>query len=172
MLYFAYGSNLDWSQMQQRCPSAHFIAAAQLTGHRLAFTRKSTGRGCGVADAVVDATSEVWGAVFQISEIDIGPLDKSEGYRPGRSRAENSYLREERHVIRDGDRNSPLLVSVYFGIPQSSPPKPNAGYKRLIVEGARHWKLPTDYIALLERIETHSAGRANNQCLTIRNVAG
>jgi len=25
LLYFAYGSNLDWSQMKKRCPSAEFV---------------------------------------------------------------------------------------------------------------------------------------------------
>ena len=30
MFYFAYGSNMDWDQMKQRCPSAHFLGVAEL----------------------------------------------------------------------------------------------------------------------------------------------
>ena len=30
MIYFAYGSNLDFTQMRKRCPSAQFIATARL----------------------------------------------------------------------------------------------------------------------------------------------
>ena len=34
-------------------------------------------------------------------EVAIGLLDRSEGFQPGR--AKNSYVRSERHVLRDGD---------------------------------------------------------------------
>jgi gamma-glutamylcyclotransferase (GGCT)/AIG2-like uncharacterized protein YtfP len=154
MLYFAYGSNLDWAQMRKRCPSAQFVSVALLPEHRLLFTRKSRDRNCGVSDVVAEAKESVWGAVFDIHETDIGLLDKAEGYRPGRKREENSYVREERHVLRDGDKHRPLLVSVYFGIPQENPPLPNSDYKRLLVGGAKLWKLPPDYILKLEAIET------------------
>ena len=49
MLYFAYGSNMDWSRMSKRCPSARFLFAAKATGFRLDFTRYSTNNHCGVA---------------------------------------------------------------------------------------------------------------------------
>jgi len=52
MLYFAYGSNMDWNQIRGRCPSASFLGIAVLLDHRLAFSRYSTTRNCGVADAV------------------------------------------------------------------------------------------------------------------------
>jgi hypothetical protein len=32
-------------------------------------------------------------------------------------------------------------------------PKPDAEYKARIVNGAKHWKLPAEYIASLEKIE-------------------
>jgi hypothetical protein len=66
MLYFAYGSNMDWGQMKGRCPSVRFVGVAKLPDHRLVFTRKSVNRGCGVADVVRDAGGGVWGAVFEI----------------------------------------------------------------------------------------------------------
>ena len=56
MLYFAYGSNLDWAQMKSRCPSATFVDRAKLKDHRLAFTRKSKDRDCGAADLYQDFT--------------------------------------------------------------------------------------------------------------------
>lgn len=52
MLYFVYGSNMHWGQMQRRCPSARFTYKAILRGRRLAFSRKSVARGCGVVDVV------------------------------------------------------------------------------------------------------------------------
>ena len=106
-----------------------------------------------MADAVPEANADVWGAVFEFDERDIGSLDSSEGFAPGRAPAANSYTREERQVFRDGKLHEPLTGWIYFAQRQNNPPRPNAAYKNLIVEGARYWHLPPDYIAELERIE-------------------
>lgn len=150
MLYFVYGSNLDWNQTRGRYPSARFVCKAKLSNHCLAFTRKSKDRGCGVADVLPARGHDVWGVVYQIDECDIGQLDKSEGFRPGRSLEENAYLRTECHVFAEGDKEKPLLVSMYIANKQEKPPLPNAEYKRLIVEGAKYWHIPEDYIRQLE----------------------
>ena len=70
MLYFAYGSNMLFDQMRERCPSATFVCIAALEGYRLAFTRTAKGqwRGFGVADVIPEQDSRAWGAVFQIDE--------------------------------------------------------------------------------------------------------
>lgn len=152
MLYFAYGSNMDWDQMRDRCPSARFVGVAKLPDHKLAFSRKSKARGCGVADAVADARSSVWGVVYQIADRDVGRLDAAEGYSPGR--ATNAYRREERHVLLDGEDAKPLAAAVYFATPEENPPRPNQAYKAQVLKGANHWHLPQDYIRdVLERIE-------------------
>lgn len=151
MLYFAYGSNLDWTQMWDRCPSARFKAVAALRDHRLAFTQRSKTRRCGVGDAVADQGKTIWGVVYEIDDCDVGQLDATEGYRPGRE--QNDYCRRERHVFVDGDDNQPLAVAVYFADPQENPPRPNAAYKGLIVEGANHWRLPGRYIKALKTIK-------------------
>ena len=152
MLYFAYGSNMDWAQMKERCPSALFVGIARLADHRLAFSRASRTRGCGVADVVPETGRSVWGVVYQLSELDVGALDKSEGDRPGRAR--NSYWRRVCMVFLDGDENRPVTAQTYFAEPEPNPPLPNQGYKDLILGGARHWHLPAEYIAELEAIET------------------
>lgn len=154
MLYFAYGSNMDWAQMQKRCPSATFVCIARASQSRLAFTHLSLGRKCGVADMVPSKGDVVWGAVFQIDETEIGALDKSEGYQPGRLRERNSYERIELHVFREGKDGEPLSVWTYLVVKKLDPnPKPTAEYKLLIVEGARRWRLPETYIQQLEAIE-------------------
>jgi gamma-glutamylcyclotransferase (GGCT)/AIG2-like uncharacterized protein YtfP len=154
MLYFAYGSNLHAAQMKERCPSAKFVCRAKLPSHRLAFTRKSVSRGCGVADVLRDETKEVWGVVYELPENELENLDKDEDFSPGRPDNQNQYTRESCHVWREGDAKRPLLVSIYRGHPQPNPPLPNCDYKSLIVEGARHWQLPADYIQELESIQT------------------
>jgi len=150
MLYFAYGSNMDWAQMGERCPSSRFVGIAVLPDHRLAFTRKSVNRSCGVADAVRDTGRKLWGVVYEISDLYIGGLDQAEGYRPGRET--NSYWRRECMIFLDGDEAQPLTVSTYFGDAQRNPPLPNRVYRDLILRGARQWHLPDAYIEELQNI--------------------
>src|SRR5258708_31035709 len=143
MLYFAYGSNMDWDQMKKRCPSARFIGVAELRDYRLAFTRRSLKRGCGVCDVVSDSGKTVWGAVFQIDDGDVVWLDIEEGYQPRREK--NSYWRKECHVFVNGDERQRIAAVTYFGDPQKNPPPPNAKYKNLLLSGARRWQLPDAY---------------------------
>jgi gamma-glutamylcyclotransferase len=144
---FAYGSNMDCAQMRDRCPSARFVCTAKLARHRLAFTRRSINRNCGVADAVQEEGSDVWGVIYQIEDADLPRLDQLEGVNSG------SYVRrDEQHLVTSDNRG--IVASIYFANPQPNPPLPNAEYKRLIVSGARFRNLPTEYINELESIET------------------
>jgi cation transport regulator ChaC len=151
MLYFAYGSNMNWQQMLERCPSACFIGIATLPNHKLAFTRKSDNRRCGVADAVFEQGQVLWGVVYEITAPDIEKLDSSEGYREGRNK--NSYLRRECKVWLDGIGLQPLSVFIYFADRQPNPPLPSIDYKTLLLSGARHWHLPNEYVRGLEAIK-------------------
>jgi gamma-glutamylcyclotransferase (GGCT)/AIG2-like uncharacterized protein YtfP len=154
MLYFAYGSNLEWAQMKQRCPLAKFVCRAKLPAHRLAFTLKSVRRDCGVADVLPDQTKDVWGVVYELPDGELKNLDKKEGYRPGRRYEQNQYSRKDQYVWPEGDAERSLLVALYLGHPQLDPPLPSDDYKRLIVVGAKHWNLPAEYIRQLESIRT------------------
>src|SRR5205823_3802603 len=80
MLYFAYGSNMDWAQMKERCPCAKFVCRAKLPSHRLAFTLRSCRRRCGVADILSDETREVWGVVYELLEIELKNVDRDEDF--------------------------------------------------------------------------------------------
>ena len=44
MLYYAYGADLDPSQMRQRCPQARYVNKARLDGYALCFPRWSDRR--------------------------------------------------------------------------------------------------------------------------------
>jgi gamma-glutamylcyclotransferase len=151
MLNFAYGSNMSWNQMRERCPSSRFVGIATLRDHKLAFTRRSVNRDCGVADVVAENGAQVWGVVYEFADLEIGKLDDSEGFRPGRD--ENSYHRRECLVFLDGEDQRPLSVFAYFGDPQPNLTLPNAAYKSLILAGERHWHLHEEYIRELEQIE-------------------
>ena len=116
----------------------------------LEFTRKSRTRQCGVADVVTKDGAPVWGVVYELADLDVGKLDVSEGFKPGREK--NSYDRRECLVFLDGEDQRPLTVSTYFGVVQPNPPRPNAEYKDLILTGAKYWQLPETYVRKLEQI--------------------
>ena len=159
MLYFAYGSNLHPGQMRKRCPAARFLAIARLSHHRLAFTRGSARTGYGVCSAVPARGQDVWGVVFEVTEDELACLDRHEGFRPDRPMSANAYVRRRGCVWREGDGHQPVEVWLYFANGQPSPPLPDAEYKRLIVEGARHWRLPAAYQVELAQIVVASRPR-------------
>ena len=141
--YFAYGSNMNWTQMQKRCPSARFVCIGQLRDYQFGITRHSRLRNCGTANVFPAPGSSVWGIVYEISDADLEILDSFEdGYR-------RSFV--PIHPAENG--GSPLSALVYIAAVEENVPLPNAEYRRLMVEGARHWNLPPSHIALLEAIE-------------------
>lgn len=152
--YYAYGSNMDWFQMKERCPSARFVGIAVLPGHAVEFTRYSTSRGCGVADITPCHGHDVWGVVYEIDEDeDLPKLDKNEGYDSKRPKGKNSYNREEIDVHLDGNPETGIRTWTYIANKQKDTPRPNRAYLQHLVYGATFWRLPDDYIHELERIE-------------------
>jgi gamma-glutamylcyclotransferase (GGCT)/AIG2-like uncharacterized protein YtfP len=143
LYYFAYGSNLHWPQMQRRCPSSRFICAARLTGYQFGITRHSRLRDCGTANVFPATGKEVWGAVYDVSDIDLIVMD---GFEDG-------YRREILSVEPIADNLRPIDVLVYVAEIERPVPLPSAEYKRLILQGATHWQLPASYLAMLEAID-------------------
>ena len=111
IFYFAYGSNLDWEQMKERCPSASFYCRASLSNYRIDFTRKSTKRNCGVADIVKDNNYKVYGVVYRINEADLGKLSKHEGYVLQGDN--NAYKRIEIIVFEEDNKKEPIIAFTY-----------------------------------------------------------
>ena len=85
----------------------------------------------------------------KIDEIDIGRLDASEGYSPGRK--ENSYRRIELRVFEDGDKKKPLSVWAYEVVDKGVF-VPNQEYKNLLVGGLEYWHFPNNYTEQLKQI--------------------
>jgi gamma-glutamylcyclotransferase len=130
--------------MQQRCPSSRFICAARLSGYRFGITRHSRLRDCGTANVFPATGNDVWGAVYDVSDADLIVMD---GFEDG-------YRREILSVKPIGDNRQPIHVLVYVAEIERHVPLPSAEYKRLILQGARHWELPASYLAMLEAIDT------------------
>ena len=143
MYYFAYGSNMNWEQMQRRCPSARFVCVASLADYSFAIARHSRLRNCGTANIFPDPGSTVWGILYHVSEADLEILD---GFEDG-------YVRENVSVVQNKAGEPAIETLVYIAQREDNAPLPNPEYKRLMVQGARYWKLPLSYVAMLERLE-------------------
>lgn len=143
MYYFAYGSNMDWQQMQRRCPSAKFVCVGRLSDYLFAIARHSRLRDCGTATIVAQSGSEVWGVVYDVSDADLLALDAFE----------DGYRREIIFVTAMDDGNAPFHALVYIAEREQNVPLPNPAYKRHILDGARRWNLPASYCAMLEEIQ-------------------
>jgi gamma-glutamylcyclotransferase (GGCT)/AIG2-like uncharacterized protein YtfP len=151
VLYFAYGSNMSWTQMQHRCPGARFKCVAKLADHKLAFTRTSERwQGGGVADVAPDSGKAVWGVVYEVTPADLDSLDRWEGYVEGR--AANEYTRGKVTILDRGRASKPLEAWIYRAVPQGPHFAPGAAYRDTLVAGAKHWKLPELYVEDLEAI--------------------
>lgn len=149
MIYFAYGSNMDWSRISSRCPSARFLFTAKLEGFRLEFTRYSRNNRCGAADIVFDGPSTVWGVAYHIEDTDRPALERAEGVPVG------AYEPFTVDVHPDGDRAQRIKAVTYVVVNKETPrPRPSAAYKDMLISGATHRALPADYVEKLKRIET------------------
>jgi gamma-glutamylcyclotransferase (GGCT)/AIG2-like uncharacterized protein YtfP len=143
VIYFAYGSNMNWPQMKRRCPSSRFVCVARLLDYQFGITRHSRLRDCGTANVYPAAGREVWGIVYDISDEDLMILD---GFEDG-------YRREILSVYPFDTGRQPLAALVYVAAVEENVPRPNAEYRRLLIDGAKHWQLPQLYLALLESIQ-------------------
>ena len=80
MLYFAYGSNLNWRQMlEERCPGSKFITKYNLDGYKLIFSNYNPKSVLGHANIVKKKNSEVPGAIWNITRKNEEVLDVYEG---------------------------------------------------------------------------------------------
>ena len=135
MLHFAYGSNMHRAVMRRHAPSAEPIGVASLADYRFTITAD------GYASVEPARTHTVHGVLWRLTPRDRVSLDTWENIAGGLySAATLSVLAEARRV--------PVLV--YLARPRG-PGRPRAGYMELVLEAARAWNLPADYVTALQR---------------------
>ncbi|HEY2953964.1 MAG TPA: gamma-glutamylcyclotransferase family protein [Candidatus Eisenbacteria bacterium] len=156
MLYFAYGSNLDPEQMESRCPGATVVGLAALHDHRLSFPRNSDRWGGGVSSLQLAHGHTVWGMLFDLTEEQIAALDRYEGF-VGPGNQHNVYDREQVTVelTRPDDGSFPRRVRAWAYLARpSNPSPPSRRYMETVLRGARHHRLPEEYVAKLAGVTT------------------
>ena len=137
--YFAYGSNMNFEQMQTRCPGSVFLMPATLMRWRYFINSD------GYAGIKKDDNSETYGCLWQLSEIHWQALDRYEGVREG------CYRRSQLNVIAGANKTG-KTVTGYLSNDESYgvPSKP---YQSGVLRGAHQVGLPEHYINMLESWE-------------------
>ena len=79
-LYIAYGSNLNRTQMEYRCPGARPVAKSWLHDYRLVFQGRRFGAH---ANVIPEAGQDVPVVIWEIDKYDEMALDRYEGVKGG-----------------------------------------------------------------------------------------
>jgi gamma-glutamylcyclotransferase (GGCT)/AIG2-like uncharacterized protein YtfP len=155
VLYFAYGSNLDPERMLAQSPDHRVVGLAALRDHRLLFPRHSESWGGGTASFGHAHGQTVWGMLYEVSDRDLEALDRQEGFR-GAGDQHNLYDREwiTVELTRPDDDSVPRRVraQAYLARP-SNPSPPSRRYLDTILRGAKHHRLPDEYVDRLAAVE-------------------
>jgi len=144
MIYFAYGSNMEPSQMQTRCPGYTILGPACLAHYTLAFTRWSRSWNSGTADILPEKGKDVWGILYNLTFENLRRVDKFADYP-------TSYVRQD-VMVRQNKEILPAFT--YIAIRQGIF-APSKAYLNKMILGATESKIPDQYIGLLKTIETH-----------------
>ncbi len=154
--YFAYGSNLDPTQMDERGISVEKSEIAELPGWKLAFTIYSDTWGGGVADILPDPEGIVKGAVYTINKDDLKKLDHYEGRMVENDMERGMYRRQYLPVKTGGGWKTVLTYVVNKTVEHKKQMdlKPSKRYLRTIVTGAQEHSIDKRYIDKLKAIDT------------------
>ena len=132
-LCFAYGSNMDRSQMAARCVGSRMIGWARLPRHRVVMMRE------GYLSVIRDPRTEVLGILWDLTLADVPALDRYEGV------SARLYVKRHLPVLTEtGSRRALVYVGSNAG-----PGLPKPGYLEGVLAAARAAELPAAYVNAL-----------------------
>lgn len=147
--YFAYGSNLDAGQMEERGVPFSDAERAELPGWKLVFTEYSEPWEGGVADVIPgDEEDVVKGVVYTIDTDGLKNLDHYEGRRLEDGMEVGMYRRQYLPVKVQGDWRTVLtyVVNLSCEYKRENRYPPSKKYIETIVGGAEEHGIDEEYI--------------------------
>ena len=127
MFYFAYASNLNKKQMQERCPDSRPKFTAILPNYKLVFSGWSRTWHGGTATIKPFRGEKVRGAIYEVTEACFRQLDKHE---VGYSRMNVTVFDED---------NQPHQAITFIKSGQLEDALPSKEYAAVIKQGYRDW---------------------------------
>jgi len=153
--YFAYGSNMNLAQMDERCSSAKVLGIARLPNHRVEFYGYSKSWDGAQETVIPEVGSDVWGVLYELQFYDCDQLD---AYEDARLDGTGAYFHYPVDVI-DGERKI-IDAMIYKKDTLGEAKPPSTEYLNFILQGAKEQGLPDEYIKLLENKTTKPASYA------------
>ena len=135
MLYFAYGSNLNWHQMKnERCPSSQYVRPYILKGYKLIFSHRNPNNKYGHANIEKSKNFNVPGAIWNLTKNHENILDEYESvnYNP-------PYYYKE-YFNWKGKKVLVYIQKIYYL------KKPNSTYLHTIIDGYKDCSLDLNYL--------------------------
>ena len=143
MLYFAYGSNLNWQQMKkERCPGSKYVKPHILKGYKLIFSHRNPNNKYGHANIEKNKNFSVPGAIWNLTKSNEQTLDdyESVNYNP-------PYYYKE-YFIWKGKKVLVYIQKIY------TKRKPASSYFHTIIQGYEDCNLDLNY--LKKRIKNYT----------------
>ena len=132
--YAAYGSNMNISQMSNRCPKAKVVGNGKLVGYKLTFR----GKNFGVANVEKVEIGEVPIVLWEITAEFEQALDRYEGYP-------NLYIKEN---VRISTTNEEVEALIYVMVAEYEAMSaiPHERYFEVIRQGYKDNNIDDDYL--------------------------
>lgn len=145
-LYFAYGSNINLSQMDLRCPDASVMGPVILEGYELLFRRG------GFATIAPKEGEQVHGLLWSLTPECERSLDRYEGYP--------RFYDKRMVTVRDGEGRSLSVMAYIMDERFREPMLPSPTYYDGILEGYRQNGLP---VAALKKAWDHAVQEVHQE---------
>ena len=135
MLYFAYGSNLNWHQMKnERCKGSKFLQTYILKGYKLIFSHRNPNNKFGHANIEKNKNFFVPGAIWNLTKHHEKILDEYEAVNL------NPPYYQKEYFLWKGKKVLVYVQNIY------TKRKPSASYLHTIIEGYKDCKLDLNYL--------------------------
>ena len=149
-LYAAYGSNMDPSQMRERCPHSPGAGTGWVEGWRLTFGGEDLGWEGSLATIVEAPGEHVYVSLYDLTTHDEKVLDAWEG-------ADNGLYRKVRVRVATLEGDGLAWVYILDGFEGGLPA---ARYLGVLADAAEAAGAPDDYVAELRNRPCRSVGDA------------
>ncbi len=164
MIYFAYGSNLnasavtDWCrQFGHRPPALKKPRSAVLDNYRLCFPLFSEYWGGGIGDIEYDPGKYVMGAIFDLTDAEMGILDAKVGCKLDVSGKDLGVYKRVEVTVAPLGRGEPVRAVTYQGVNvEKYHIPPTQTYMDLVIGGAYQVGLSMMWISYLQSFSTQA----------------
>ena len=151
-LYFAYGINMNITQLRGKCSRPVVLGIARLRGYRLAYYEHTTVWDGGMETIVPDEQAEVWGVLYQVDTADWEELDR---WEDARMDGTGAYFHYPVEVL--DEKQAAVAATVYLKARWGQQAVPGREYMALVIDGAQSHGLPDAYIQKLRELVTKPA---------------